>query len=113
MDLAVEVFRLLADATRIRILWALIGRELPVNAIAEQVQRPATSVSQHLAKLRMGRLVQTRREGTQVIYRLENEHVQQLVRDAVHNAEHAGTGTPSHHLTDDELALLHQPSAEH
>jgi len=33
VDLAVEVFRMLADGTRIRILWALIGRELSVNEL--------------------------------------------------------------------------------
>ena len=44
-------------------------------------------MSQHLAKLRCARLVRTRREGTQVFYRLENDHVAQLVTDAIHNAE--------------------------
>jgi DNA-binding transcriptional ArsR family regulator len=57
-------------------------------------------VSQHLAKLRMGRLVRTRRAGTTIFYSLENEHVRQLVIDAVLNAEHAGPGVPSHHRDD-------------
>jgi hypothetical protein len=52
--------------------------------------------------------VRTRREGTQVFYRLENEHVRQLVTDAVHNAEHAAGGVPAHHLDDRELRLLHE-----
>jgi hypothetical protein len=47
----------------------------------------------------MARLVQTRRQGTQVFYRLENEHVRQLVVDALHHAEHAGPGVPAHHAT--------------
>ena len=55
-------------------------------------------------KLRMARLVRTRREGTQVFYRLENEHVARLVRDAVYNAEHAGPEVPRHHA--DEAAPL-------
>src|SRR5215208_6571266 len=70
--------------------------------------KPGPSVSQHLAKLRMARLVRTRREGTQVFYRLENDHVRQLVTDAVYNAEHAAGGVPAHHLDDAELRLLHQ-----
>ena len=98
---------MLADATRIRILWALIGRELSVNELAAEVGKMPASVSQHLAKLRMTRLVQTRREGTQVFYRLENEHVAQLVTDAVHNAEHSGPGVPGHHLADADLVRLH------
>jgi len=111
VDLAVEVFRMLADATRVRILWALIGRELSVNELAGEVAKLPAAVSQHLAKLRMTRLVQTRREGTQVFYRLENEHVAQLVTDAIHNAEHSGPEVPGHHLTDPDLVRLH-PHAE-
>ncbi len=57
VDLAVEVFRMLADATRVQLLWALIGRELPVGELAAHVGKPVPSVSQHLAKLRMARLV--------------------------------------------------------
>lgn len=98
--LVVEVFRMLADPTRIQLLWALSGAELSVNELAERVSKPAPSVSQHLAKLRMARLVRPRRSGTTIFYSLENEHVRQLVVDAVHNAEHAGPGVPSHHRFD-------------
>jgi len=104
-ELAVEVFRMLSDTTRVRLLWALIDQELAVNELAARVGKPAPSVSQHLAKLRMARLVRTRREGTQVFYRLENEHVARLVRDAVDNAEHAGPEVPRHHV-DDGIASL-------
>jgi ArsR family transcriptional regulator, zinc-responsive transcriptional repressor len=97
-ELAVEVFRMLSDTTRVRLLWALIDQELAVNELADRLGKPAPSVSQHLAKLRMARLVRTRREGTQVFYRVENEHVAQLVRDAVYNAEHAGPELPRHHV---------------
>ena len=95
--LIVEVFRMLADATRIQILWALTDAESSVNELAGRVGKPAPSVSQHLAKLRMARLVRTRRSGTTIFYSLENEHVRQLVVDAVFNAEHAGPGVPPHH----------------
>lgn len=98
VDLAVEVLRMLADPTRLRLLWALLDAELPVNELAEAVDRPAAGVSQHLAKLRMARLVQTRRQGTSVFYRIDNDHVRQLVEDAIHHAEHAGPGVPAHHL---------------
>jgi DNA-binding transcriptional ArsR family regulator len=96
-ELAVEVFRMLSDSTRVRLLWALIDQELAVNELVERVGKPAPSVSQHLAKLRMARLVRTRRVGTQVFYRLENEHVARLVSDAVYNAEHAGPEPARHH----------------
>jgi DNA-binding transcriptional ArsR family regulator len=96
-ELAAEVFRMLADSTRVRLLWAMLDNELPVNELADLVGKPAPSVSQHLAKLRMARLVRTRREGTQVFYRVDNDHVARLVRDAVFNAEHAGPDVPRHH----------------
>ena len=102
---------MLADGTRIRILWALIGRESSVNELATVVGKLPAAVSQHLAKLRMSRLVATRREGTTVFYRLENQHVAQLVTDAVHNAEHSGPGVPGHHLADTELVRLHRDGA--
>ncbi|RYC03830.1 transcriptional regulator [Nocardioides zhouii] len=96
-ELAAVVFRMLADSTRVRLLWSMLDQELSVNELAALVGKPSPSVSQHLAKLRLARLVHTRREGTQVFYRVENDHVARLVRDAVFNAEHAGPGVPRHH----------------
>jgi DNA-binding transcriptional ArsR family regulator len=104
--LIVEVFRMLADSTRVQVLWALADNELSVNELAEHVGKPAPSVSQHLAKLRMARLVRTRRAGTTIYYSLENEHVRQLVTDAVFNAEHAGPGIPQHHRSDRDLRAM-------
>ncbi|MUL77782.1 metalloregulator ArsR/SmtB family transcription factor [Mycolicibacterium sp. CBMA 226] len=106
VHLVVEVFRMLADPTRVQLLWALSACELSVNELAECVGKPAPSVSQHLAKLRMARLVQTRRAGTTIFYSIENEHVRQLVVDAVHNAEHAGPGVPAHHRQEADVRSL-------
>ncbi|QNE18209.1 winged helix-turn-helix transcriptional regulator [Kribbella qitaiheensis] len=105
VDLAVEVFRMLADSTRIRLLWALLDDELAVNDLAEAVGKPPAAVSQHLAKLRMARLVRTRKHGTQVFYRIENGHVRQLVEDAVYHSEHVGPGIPDHHRRDGVTTL--------
>ena len=98
--LAVEVFRMLADATRVRLLWALLSGERPVNALARMVGKLPSGVSQHLAELRMARLVRARRQANQVFYRIENEHVQQLVADAIRHAEHTSGGFPQHHRRD-------------
>lgn len=97
---------MLADSTRVQLLWALLDEELPVNELALAVGKAAGGVSQHLAKLRMARLVQTRRQGTQVFYRIENSHVRQLVEDAIFHAEHAGTGVPQHHRGDPTVTDL-------
>lgn len=100
VDLAVEVFRMLADPTRVRILWVLLDAERSVNEIVEILGKPQSAVSQHLAKLRLARLVLPRKDGIQVFYRVVNDHVRQLVADAVHHAEHAGPGVPAHHRGD-------------
>ncbi|MCJ1697854.1 metalloregulator ArsR/SmtB family transcription factor [Rathayibacter caricis] len=97
VELAVEVFAMLADATRIRIILALrSAEELSVNRLAEIVDKSPAAVSQHLAKLRLGRMVQTRREGTTVYYRLTDEHASALVIDAVKQAEHVVGNAPHH-----------------
>jgi DNA-binding transcriptional ArsR family regulator len=96
VELAVEVFSMLADATRVRLILALGEGELPVNALAERVGKPAAAVSQHLAKMRLGGMVATRQEGTKVFYRLQDDHARQLVMDAVHQADHALGTAPGH-----------------
>lgn len=106
MDLAAEVFSLLSDATRIRIILALRGGELPVGELAGRVGKSPTVVSQHLAKLRWGRIVSARQDGTRVFYSLIDEHARQLVTHAVFQAEHVvGDGVPDHHLGADGLPV--------
>lgn len=96
VELAVEVFSMLADATRVRLILALRDGEQAVNELAERVGKSPTAVSQHLAKLRLTRIVTTRHEGTRVFYRLVDEHAVNLVDEALKQAEHA-MGTPHHH----------------
>jgi DNA-binding transcriptional ArsR family regulator len=97
VELAVEVFSMLADATRVRVVLALRDGELSVNRLAEIVDKSPAAVSQHLAKLRLARMVTTRQEGQRVFYRLENEHASKLVSDAIFQAEHSLGGLPRHH----------------
>ncbi len=97
IPVAVEVFRLLADATRIRIVLALRGGELSVNNLAELVDRSPAAVSQHLAKLRWGKLVRVRQDGNKSYYRLADEHAIQLVTEGIRQAEHAVDENPGHH----------------
>lgn len=97
VDLAAEVFSLLSDPTRIRIILALRDGELPVGELAEQVGKTPTAVSQHLAKLRWAKVVAPRQDGTRSYYRLVDGHVRQLVQQAVFQAEHAVDDHPRHH----------------
>lgn len=101
VELAVEVFGMLADATRVRIVLALKDTgELSVNHLADILDKQPSAVSQHLAKLRLARIVSTRQDGQRVFYRLENEHASRLVTDAILQAEHSLGGTPRHHHTE-------------
>ncbi|MDO4610321.1 MAG: metalloregulator ArsR/SmtB family transcription factor [Corynebacterium sp.] len=88
IDAAVEVFSMLADPTRVRIVLILREGELPVGELAKRVGKTPTSVSQHLAKLRMARMVAARQEGTRVFYRLLDAHASELVVQALYQAEH-------------------------
>lgn len=104
VELAVEVFAMLADATRVRIILALRDGEMAVGALADLVGKSPAAVSQHLAKMRLARMVSARQDGTRVMYRLENEHARQLVADAIFQAEHALGGTPAHHRAEQATA---------
>jgi DNA-binding transcriptional ArsR family regulator len=108
VDIAVEVFRMLADGTRLTLLWCLHDRELSVGELAEAVGKSPASVSQHLAKLRLARLVQTRREGNTIFYRLDSEHARQLVLDGIYHAEHQGDGVPEHHRGAADVRRIHE-----
>ena len=62
------MLKLLGDETRLRVIWALLEGEHSVNELAEVVGAQPAAVSQHLAKLRLARLVRSRREGTRIFY---------------------------------------------
>jgi DNA-binding transcriptional ArsR family regulator len=106
VDLAVEIFRMLSDSTRVKLLWALLDGERSVNELAEAVKKAPAGVSQHLAKLRLARLVRTRRQANQVFYRIDNSHVRQLVEDAIYHAEHSAGGIPEHHRASADVSEL-------
>ena len=79
VERAAEAFRLLADPTRIKILWALAHGETSVACLAELVGAAPTAVSQHLSKLRLAGLVRGRRRGTFVYYTSVDEQITQLL----------------------------------
>jgi DNA-binding transcriptional ArsR family regulator len=107
-DLAVETFKLLADPTRLRIVWALLHGEHSVNDLADHVGAQAATVSQHLAKLRMARIVKARRAGTHIFYAAENAHVLKLVGQALFHADHVVAGLPDHRASTPPVIPTHQ-----
>ncbi len=96
VDQAVAIHAMLADPTRIRILWALRDTESGVGALAESAGCSPTAASQHLSKLRLAGLVQSRAEGTARIYRLVGGHVVRLLTESLAQADHTVNGQPHH-----------------
>ncbi|MHB1089214.1 MAG: ArsR/SmtB family transcription factor [Acidimicrobiales bacterium] len=94
---ATEVFKLLADATRLRIVWALLHGEHSVNNLSEHVGAQPAAVSQHLAKLHLARIVTRRREGTFFHYQIDNEHIRRLAEEALFNSDHVVVDPPNPH----------------
>lgn len=86
---AVQTLAMLAEPTRIRLLWAMCGGERAVMDLAAIVGSSPTSVSQHLAKLHLTGLVRRRREGRRVLYAAEDAHVRRLLQEALYHADHA------------------------
>jgi len=78
-----ELFRAFSDTTRVRIVSALISRELNVGAIAIALGISESAISHHLRGLRQMRLVQSRRDGKEVYYRLTDEHIIALFQQGV------------------------------
>ena len=99
IDVAVETLRMLADPTRLRILWALYAGEHSVGHLADQIGVSPSVVSQHLAKLRLGRVVTSRRQGNRIFYTAEDVHVRQLAEEALFHADHVAQNLPDHSPT--------------
>jgi DNA-binding transcriptional ArsR family regulator len=81
-----ELFALLADPTRLRLLAALATGELCVCDLAAATGINRTTVSHQLRTLREGRLVRARREGRVVFYALDDDHVQDLMAMSIAHA---------------------------
>jgi len=84
---AAEIFKMLADPNRLRLLLALDSEELCVCDLAELVGTSASAVSHQLRLLRAARLVKYRRKGKMVYYRLDDEHVGRLLREGLTHVE--------------------------
>jgi ArsR family transcriptional regulator, zinc-responsive transcriptional repressor len=83
-----QTFKALSDPTRIRILNLLCTGEHSVNDIAEKLNLSQSSVSHQLRFLKNLRLVKYRRAGTTLFYSENDEHVMNLLKQAVEHASH-------------------------
>ncbi|MPZ27435.1 MAG: metalloregulator ArsR/SmtB family transcription factor [Micromonosporaceae bacterium] len=96
VEAATVMLRLLADRTRLRLMWLLCHGEHDVTTLVEAVGVARPAVSQHLAKLRLAGLVSTHRAGRRVLYAARHGHIRRLVTEALHAAEHELSGALDH-----------------
>jgi DNA-binding transcriptional ArsR family regulator len=83
-----ELFRAFSDTSRVRILSVLTDREMNVNALAQAVGISESAVSHHMRGLRQMHLVQARRDGKEVFYRVEDEHIITLFQQGIKHVWH-------------------------
>ncbi|MCR5263090.1 MAG: metalloregulator ArsR/SmtB family transcription factor [Clostridiales bacterium] len=78
-----DLFKIFADSTRIKILYALFDSELNVTRISEMVEMNQSAVSHQLRILKQSRLIRVRRDGKNMYYSLADEHVRTILNMGV------------------------------
>jgi ArsR family transcriptional regulator len=104
-----EVYRALADETRLRILALLRDGEVCVCHLQGSLRLPQPTISRHLAYLRKTHLVEARREGVWMHYRLaasESPVVKQVIESALHALTHAESTAKDTARLKQELAIV-------
>jgi DNA-binding transcriptional ArsR family regulator len=82
-----ELFRAFSDTSRVRLLSALAEQELNVGTLAELVGISESAISHHLRGLRQMGLVKARRNGKEVFYHIEDEHIVALFHQGVNHIQ--------------------------
>ena len=83
-----ELFKALSDPTRIRIISALVDRELCVHDLTVLLDMGQSAVSHQLRYLRNVHIVKRRKEGKTVYYSLDDHHVEQIFLQTLQHLEH-------------------------
>ena len=83
-----DLFSALSDPTRLRIISILLDSEMNVGDLASQLAMTESAVSHQLRGLRQLRLVRSRKDGRQVFYALDDDHVPKLYRLGLEHVEH-------------------------
>ncbi len=89
VDGLTEIFRVLGDPTRVRMLDALSRSELCVGDLAARLGVSESAVSHQLRLLRNTRIVRARRDGRMIFYALDDEHVLALFRQGLRHVQEA------------------------
>jgi ArsR family transcriptional regulator len=88
------VTKALADENRVRMLLALLKQELCVCQIIELIKLAPSTVSKHMSILRAARLVDARKDGRWMYYRLAGTNSSPIVREAIDWARKSLAGDP-------------------
>lgn len=83
-----ELFKILGDPTRLKIVEILLENEMCVNHIVETMGMGQSAISHQLRVLRQARLVTYRKEGKTAYYSLNDDHVEGLVRMGMDHVSH-------------------------
>lgn len=86
-----DLFKVLGDFTRIRILnFLLKEEESSAGNIAVNLNMTASAISHQLKTLKQSRIVKSRREGKMIYYSLDDEHVRLIIGMAIEHVKHRG-----------------------
>jgi DNA-binding transcriptional ArsR family regulator len=83
-----ELFRAFSDTSRVQILSALSEGETNVSTLAALIGISESAVSHHLRGLRQMRLVQSRRDGKEVYYRMDDQHIIALFQQGIEHVKY-------------------------
>lgn len=74
-----DLFKVFGDSTRLRVMVTLSDSEMSVNDIADALQMEQSTISHQLRVLRQNKLVRVRRDGKQMYYSLDDDHVKKII----------------------------------
>ncbi len=82
-----ELFKILGDSTRMRILFVLFESEACTCDLAEVLKMTSSAISHQLKSLQRAKLVKSRRDGRTVYYSLADEHVRTIISQGMEHIE--------------------------
>lgn len=85
---AADFFKVIGDETRMKILLTIREKEACVNDIAKSVEMTKSAVSHQLKLLRDENLIKSRRDGKNIYYSLDDEHVEEMINVAFEHMKH-------------------------
>lgn len=81
-----EMFKLLGNPTRLKILLAIKEGEKCVHEITEKINSEMSNISHHLRRMKDQNLVEVRREGRHKYYKIKDEHILKMLQEGMTHA---------------------------